>query len=533
MTLVGKMPANRTDCPGNAILTVEQLLQLPCMLIGSPQVIADAPSLKRHIGWAHVLENLNPAAYLRGQELVLTTGIGWGAQAEFEPFVAELVELRAAALVVELGAHCPEAPAGLVRACKEQRLPLILLHEPVAFVEITETLHQLLFSAQTRRIEAGGEVTEHFTGLMQLGAPAEKVLNDCARFLGCPVVFEDSGYNLRRYASTVELPTDFFDHWQDRSRTLHLMGNTARQVTPVQIHGKNFGSLIAPGSASHPAGSLHVLTMAAIALGTELLRTRGPALWKFDTACELLDDLLNSRETNLKLLTGKFEAAGFPVRKRALRGFAVPLASGQDPKAAVKEIKQHAGNGINLVIGALHSPTPKLFGIVSTATNHFQDDFQQAMVHAVESPAFEGPIYLGEIVAELAQIRTSIEQATEGCELRLDPSAAVVLAAEYPLALLTHELRHEPAVQRLPQQELAPILALETNRRDECLRVLEAYLSSPTNRSQAATRCRLSRSVFYQRLALLESLLEADLNDARSLTILSLSLSVYRQSQRR
>ncbi|MGO2053873.1 hypothetical protein CIK76_16285 [Glutamicibacter sp. BW80] len=311
------------------------------------------------------------------------------------------------------------------------------------------------------------------------------------------------------------------------------MGNTERQVIPVQIHGKNFGSLITPGSASHLAGSLHVLTMAAIALGTELLRTRGPALWKFDTACELLDDLLNSREINLKLLTGKFEAAGFPVRQRALRGFAVRLASGQDPKSAVKEIEQHAGNGMNLVIGALHSPTPKLFGIVSTATNHFQDDFQRAMVQAVQSPAFEGPIYLGEIVAELAQIRTSIEQATEGCELRLAPSSSVVLAAGYPLALLTHELRYEPAVQRLPQQVLAPILALETNRRDECLRVLEAYLSSPTNRSQAATRCRLSRSVFYQRLALLESLLETDLNDARTLTILSLSLSVYRQTQRR
>ncbi|WP_404287866.1 PucR family transcriptional regulator ligand-binding domain-containing protein [Glutamicibacter arilaitensis] len=532
MSFVGKMPINRTDCPANAILTVEQLLQLPCVLVGSPQVIAVPASLKRHIGWAHVLENLNPGAYLRGHELVLTTGIGWGADAEFEPFIAELLELRVAALVLELGIHCPEAPANLIRACKDSQLPLILLHEPVAFVEITETLHQLLFSAQTRKIEAGGEVTEHFTGLMQLGAPAETVLDDCARFLGCPIVFEDSGFNLLRFASPVELPTDFFDHWQDRSRTMHITGNPKRHAVPVQIHGKNFGSLIAPDTASHPAGSLHVLTMAAIALGTELLRKRGPALWKFDAACELLDDLLNSREANLNLLTGKFEAAGFPVRHQLLRGFSVQLASGQDPKTAVHEIERHTGIGMNLIVGALHSPTPKLFGIISTATAQLQDDFHQGMHQAAESPAFEGPAYLGEIVSGLAQVLTSINQATEGCELRLEANNSVVFAADYPMALLTHELRHEPAVQRLPQQVLAPLLALEINRRDECLRVLEAYLASPTNRSQAATRCRLSRSVFYQRLALLESLLEADLNDARTLTILTLSLSVYRQSQR-
>ena len=85
-------------------------------------------------------------------------------------------------------------------------------------------------------------------------------------------------------------------------------------------------------------------------------------------------------------------------------------------------------------------------------------------------------------------------------------------------------------MQRLPQQVLAPILALDPARRTECLRVLKAYLASPTNRSQAATRCQLSRSVFYQRLGLLESLLDMDLNDAQSLTVLSLGLAVYQQN---
>lgn len=60
--------------------------------------------------------------------------------------------------------------------------------------------------------------------------------------------------------------------------------------------------------------------------------------------------------------------------------------------------------------------------------------------------------------------------------------------------------------------------------------MLRAYLASPTNRSQAATRYQLSLSVFYQRLGPLESLLVMDLNDAQSLTILSLGLAVYQQS---
>ncbi|MGP5588453.1 helix-turn-helix domain-containing protein [Glutamicibacter ardleyensis] len=96
---------------------------------------------------------------------------------------------------------------------------------------------------------------------------------------------------------------------------------------------------------------------------------------------------------------------------------------------------------------------------------------------------------------------------------------------------LTHELRDEPAMQRLPQHAFAAILTLDDKHRSEHLRVLEAYLSSPTNRSQAATRCHLSRTVFYQRLAALETILGMDLNDAKTLTLLTLALTVYRQSQ--
>lgn len=533
MTLVGISHPSRTDCPGNEILTIEQLIQLPCVLIGSPQVIADATSLKRHIGWAHVLENLNPCSYLRGHELVLTTGIGWGPDADFSRFVGDLVTLQCAGLMLELGVLCPVVPTELIQACKDHNFPLIVLHEPVAFVEITETLHQILLSTQTRRIAAAGEVTEHFTRMMQYGSPAETILEDCARMLGCPVILEDSGFNLMNYASAVELPGDYFDHWQDRSRAMHVVEKPECHVVPVQIHGKRFGSLIAPNVASHSAGAEHVLTMAAIALGTELLRKRGPALWKFDTACELLDDLVNHRETDMHFLERKFEATGFPVRNRILRGFALALTAPIDPQAAARELERRLGASTSVIIGALHSPSPKLFGVFSTKTLQLQEALPQTMLKAGSSQFFGGTLYVGQLVSEFSELLGSITQAIDGCELQLDSNKLFVTADKYPLALLTHQLRYEPAMQRLPQQVLASILALEPIRRDECLRVLEAYLASPTNRSQAATRCRLSRSVFYQRLALLETLLELDLNDARALTVLTLGLTVYRQSQLR
>ncbi|MER6913410.1 PucR family transcriptional regulator ligand-binding domain-containing protein [Streptomyces sp. NPDC000594] len=79
----------------------------------------------------------DPSRYLSGGELVLT-GLAWRRSAEdSEPFVRILAGARVAALAAgeaELGA----VPADLVEACARHRMPLLAVHESVAFATITE-----------------------------------------------------------------------------------------------------------------------------------------------------------------------------------------------------------------------------------------------------------------------------------------------------------------------------------------------------------------------------------------------------------
>jgi purine catabolism regulator len=56
------------------------------------------------------------------------------------------------------------------------------------------------------------------------------------------------------------------------------------------------------------------------------------------------------------------------------------------------------------------------------------------------------------------------------------------------------------------------------------LAVLAAMLAHPTNRTAAAAASHLSRSVFYQRLALIADLLDADLDDGETLASLHIAL---------
>jgi len=55
-------------------------------------------------------------------------------------------------------------------------------------------------------------------------------------------------------------------------------------------------------------------------------------------------------------------------------------------------------------------------------------------------------------------------------------------------------------------------------------------LAHPANRTAAAAASHLSRSVFYQRIALIEQLLDMDLDDGETQTALHLALLVRRSA---
>ena len=74
----------------------------------------------RNITWAHAIELADPAPYLSGGELVMTTGINIGTvEAEQFEYVSRLSSVGIAALAVDTGTTLSEIPAGILTSlCK-------------------------------------------------------------------------------------------------------------------------------------------------------------------------------------------------------------------------------------------------------------------------------------------------------------------------------------------------------------------------------------------------------------------------------
>ncbi|MDH5156493.1 helix-turn-helix domain-containing protein, partial [Microbacterium sp. RD06] len=141
------------------------------------------------------------------------------------------------------------------------------------------------------------------------------------------------------------------------------------------------------------------------------------------------------------------------------------------------------------------------------------------------APAILGPSAEG-VLGLLASTRAALDLAAR-------PSGgdvpAVRRVADRPLERLVSALRDDRRLQAHSEQMLDPLVRHDRDRRGDLLAVLAALVAHPGNRSAAAAASHLSRSVFYQRLALIGDLLGADLDDGETLAALHLALLARRR----
>ncbi len=98
----------------------------------------------------HISELVDPVAYLSGGELLLTTGLTLPhSDLGCRRYVARLRQAGLSALALGLGPVHQSPPPSLVRACREARLPLLVVPVPTPFLLVSRTY----WSARARSTE--------------------------------------------------------------------------------------------------------------------------------------------------------------------------------------------------------------------------------------------------------------------------------------------------------------------------------------------------------------------------------------------
>lgn len=355
---------------------------------------------------------------------------------------------------------------------------------------------------------------------------------------------------------------------------------------PVEARGERWGRLTALPGPPHPAGRSTVLELGAFALALARLSDADGEVWMRLSAQQLFDTVLSGRYRRESDLAMQLAAAGLPVDGRVLIGATLtgsgPFGAHSSLERAHLEtaLRRAVAPGGRVLVGAdrervssrdgtrllalisfpafpapeparrapapplrptppnergsLHSRPqsnePRSLEGDMTAFARRLDRELDGVLPSTTPAGWEARLSLGVPARGTRALITSLERVRAVGALPAAERFGRVLvqqAERQPLAYLVRGLAAKPEVQEFVEDALGPVIAHDrtsgVGHSGDLMRVLAAYLAHPTNRSLAAQQARLSRSVFYQRLDLIEELLGVDLADGATIATLTVA----------
>ncbi len=117
-------------------VTVNQLCK-KCKPSYGLKAVAGFDGFNNLVEWVHIVESGNVGAFLRGQELVFTTGVMNNTGRWLLEFVKQLDKANASGLIVNIGPYIPTIEDNVIKYCNEVGFPLFTLPWKTRVVDMT------------------------------------------------------------------------------------------------------------------------------------------------------------------------------------------------------------------------------------------------------------------------------------------------------------------------------------------------------------------------------------------------------------
>ena len=509
-------------------LSVRQVLTLERVLAGEPEVVAGATQLDRPVRWVHVAEAPDVGVMLSGGEMVLTTGVLLAGDEEKQAeYIRSLHRAEAAAVVLGLGRAFPSPPEVMRRAAERCGLPMIVLHRPFPFAELTEEVQARLVRRKFAAVSLSESVRTALTGLITAGAPLQRLLDEIAQHSACPVVVTNLAHRVLATAGERPAVDDVLRDWERIARQAGGSEGDGWIRAELGGRGERWGQIMLCGYRGDTATGRLLADRAAEALVLHrMLGGTSAHTWEEQSAQSLLTDLVSGVVPARQLLP-RARAAGLPVNRRTF----VPLVVRDGDLAQLDRVLRMLGLS-GLVAELADEATAVLLSLArdqdaAALTAHFAARLR------TESGSTKTVVAAADPRTAWDDVPAGLREAQHVADAVADSSAvldlpAVVRLRDVHLRGLIRLLRDDPHVQSFAERELDGLLCPAD---DDLLSVLRTYLATGRNKSRTAQLHHVSRPALYRRLEAIQGRLGVDLDDFEQAASVHIALLAHDAQQ--
>lgn len=528
---------------GSFHLTIREVLESSCFK--GATVIAGHEGLERIVRWIHVLEVTEIGKLLSGNELILSTGIGWGENKKNQLlYLKQLMDAGASGLCVELVKYTNVIPMEMMDLANENRFPLVVFHEEVRFIDITQIINTNLMNNQYKILSDLEKFSRKLGQTLLLPNAFKEVIKLLYCYLDVQVLYRSKDEviffpvpNEKEQKRLLTLVEENMNQRIINENQQFRASNGCYAGQSVQILGHTIADLIIfPKNHSVNDFELLILDRCAIAISQDLLRIFYVEEQKKYKEKQWLIDWLNGFhnedevQQNLSNIDSAINPKGVVVCVCKI-DWEMEESSYSYYLSIFKTIFLNYGLFLFSVIENKYL----IFILVNLRVDHWQVRVSKALdqirqIDLFEQSSTDKPIFgVGKYIESFHKLSESFSTAKESLQIQIKVNIPQEIFYEnlhiYRLVSILHKQGY---LLDYMNEYIGSVIEYDRKHNSELLHTLAILLEANGSKKEAAKRLFIVRQTLYHRLDKLKELLGEDYMKPTKRAAIEVSLYAYR-----
>jgi sugar diacid utilization regulator len=492
-------------------LTIGDLLRIPGLDLG---LVAGKKGLSNPIRWVHVSELEDPTPWLKGGELLLTTGIPVGkSQAKQRAYLQRLVQAGLSGLGFGLGFSFQRTPKALVDAAEKASFPLFEVPYPVPFIALTEAVFTRLVAEQYDLLSRSLDAEHTLTRAMLEGRGQEGIVTALAGAVGGWVVLLDLHGSLLAgvpKGAATHVSTIWAELQSPRAEGLRFSlslvdGGDHVAIQPVTAQGR-VEAFLAVGKREALTQfdrivSSHALALLALELSKARAVSEAERRLKGDVLDHILSGAIGTADANRALVR-----LGFDPDRPVV---AVALSGEEPPDGLISAAEEILARQSHAFLASARDDV--VLAVLQPERTGFLSDLRSAVAGRSSGPVLAGagsPVPVDQIAQGIREARYALQVCrTEGRH-----QAEFADLGTYQLLL---SLQDPDALRTFADSVLAAVDGYDDRHGGDLLSSLRAFLERNARWEAAAAELYVHRHTLRYRMRKVEELTGRNLSSAR------------------
>lgn len=492
-------------------LTVADVLSHVSLRSANPRVLSGLDRLDHAVRWVHSTDLYDIAGLLRGDEVLLTNGVGLVGIDETgrRLYVRRLAERGVAGLFFEVGRTFAQVPPEMVDEAQPLGFPVVELAPTLRFTEVAEAVNSELIDQSVSRLRYADETSRALSEALARGATLHELIAQVAAMLGTSARLSD-------YAGRVMV----------ESGSAEGTGGLRSEV-PVMVDGTAWGRLSVDPSGAPELLCAAVLERAPTVLGLCLMREQTGIAGMLRAQQLVLDQLAANLASDHGVLETRLRAAGIATSGQRYVCVAIDPQRVESVAMVADTLMSRVGHGIFGLVDGL------LCGVLAVPATEPQADLAAAVQDAARIERQSRNRLCATVsraVKEIDMLPRAMTEARETLRLGQDIGAAGPVLGVQALALerLLSRYGDAPSMRAFIDDQVGAVERDDAAKGGQLIRTLEVLIACAGNKAEAAKHLHIRRQSLYYRLGQIARLLDVDIEEPGQLATLAVAIAARR-----